>query len=788
MRFWMLALLCCQIGNSQVRSLSPHSAFHFCGGLCLDNPGADVNVAGMSAASSPDLKRRACRSPRWRGAIWLVAACLAAGGTSLAATANPKSSRLTVAVLTFEDQSGDPSAAPWRYTFERMLAEQLQEVKALRLVPAAFGYRQVNVSRGDAISADQARKIGELIEARRVVWGSYRRDGQQWLITARVLNVAGGKAGSELKAASADWFEARDLLGEQILKELGVKPSDAERQSMRRRWTSVPLALEWQSKTYAGQEERKPRAELESSIRKALDADPQFAEACTALAAVLGSQGKFEPAEAAARQAVKLNPDSARAHDVLGFVLMFQGNLAEAEKELHESARRNPDDADALSRLGECAQEQGKPDQAVAFWNDAKRLDPTDAGVHAHLGNAYAKQRQREKALRELQEAERVDPANVNAEQIIWQGYAALHEPPLALEHVEKFVQLARKEGLAPELVNYMEACGRELKARLTPNEVSAALPRLYTAQSLDAALLERLTPEEYRQVVNPLASTPAMERWAQDLVLGATNDLGKARKIFDALARHLDTGEAGTRTAQEVYAVWNDPTQSFCCQEYAKLYVALARAAGVQAFYVHLEKDYSGDIVYHDCAAVFAGGKAYLVDPAYQWFGAPHKEYLVLDDLQAVAHHYYQPSGKANLVTRCRLAAKLHPDTAWGQVRLASALIKANELDQATSTLKIAQQLEPNRWDAYTCQGLIAAKAGDLPGAVTDLRKALELNPKHGPTHFVLAWVLEQQGKLADARDEYRLALVYDSLLSAEDKAVVLRAMAAINEKLPGK
>jgi Tfp pilus assembly protein PilF len=70
----------------------------------------------------------------------------------------------------------------------------------------------------------------------------------------------------------------------------------------------------------------------------------------------------------------------------------------------------------------------------------------------------------------------------------------------------------------------------------------------------------------------------------------------------------------------------------------------------------------------------------------------------------------------------------------------------------------------------------------------VADLRKSLEINPQHGPTHFVLAWVLGKQGKLGGARDEYRVALLYDSLLSAEDKATVLRAIADINEKLPAK
>ena len=740
----------------------------------------------MTAAASPDLNRCARWFPLRRCAIWLVAALLTARGISPAAETSAKAPRLTVAVLTFEDQTAEPEAAHWRYTIARLLGVQLAEARAVRCVQPAFGYRQLKLKPGDPISAEQAREIGELIEARRVVWGSYRREGQQWQAIARVLNVASGQAGEELKAASADWYGVRDQLAEQILKELGVKPGDAERQRMLRRGTSVPLALEWYSKACAGTEERKPRAELEISIRKALDADPQFADAQTALAAVLGSQGKLEPAAAAALQAVKLSPDSLRAHDVLGFVLMFQGNLAEAEKELREALRLDPDDAETLSRLGECCHEQGKPDAALAFWNAAKRLDPTDATLCAHLGKAYAEKRQRDKALHELKEAERLDPDGVNAEQIVWQGYAALHETPLALEHVEKFVKLARQEGMAPQLVDYSEACGRELKARLTPHEINATLPKSYTVQTLDAALRDRLTRDEYKLAGNPLASTPAMDRWAQELVRGATNDLGKARKIFDALARHLDMDDAGTRTAEEVFTAWNEPGQSFCCQEYAKLYVALARAVGVRAFYVHLERDYSGDVVYHDCAAVFAGDKAFLVDPAYQWFGAPHKEYLVLDDLQAVAHQYYQPSARGNRLARCRLAAKLHPDSAWGQVRLASALIKANELAQADQALKIAQRIEPGRWDAFTCEGLIAAKNGDLAGAAAAFRKALELNPKHGPSHFVLGRVLTQQGKLEEARDEYRLALVYDSLLSTEDKAVVLRALAEINEKRP--
>jgi len=88
----------------------------------------------------------------------------------------------------------------------------------------------------------------------------------------------------------------------------------------------------------------------------------------------------------------------------------------------------------------------------------------------------------------------------------------------------------------------------------------------------------------------------------------------------------------------------------------------------------------------------------------------------------------------------------------------------------------------------SYTYQGFLAAKTGDLNGATAALRKALELNPKHGPTHLILGWVLTKQHKLDEARDEYRLALLYDTMLSADEKTAALRAIAEINERLVGK
>src|SRR5262249_15186836 len=150
-------------------------------------------------------------------------------------------------------------------------------------------------------------------------------------------------------------------------------------------------------------------------------------------------------------------------------------------------------------------------------------------------------------------------------------------------------------------------------------------------------------------------------------------------------------------------------PKETFCCQDYTKLLIAGARDTGLKAFYTHLERDYAGKIVYHDCAVIFAGGEALLVDPAYHWFGAPHKQFVVLDDIQAIAHHLYQGPNGSNRLAEAKVAVKLHPDTAWGRIILARAFLAQNYSSEAETELRKSQEIEPGRWDSCFLQGQIA-------------------------------------------------------------------------------
>lgn len=719
-------------------------------------------------------------------AVLLVFAAFGAG----AAQPSTPPGRLTVAVLWLADKTADPQMSHWRCAASRLLVEQLAEAKAVRVLPSGavdYAFRQLALKKGSSFDSGQARKMGELIEAQRVVWGNYDRQNEQWQVRAFVLNVASGKASGEVIVSSADWFELCDKLSEQILAELGIKPSQSERRKMARQWKTSPGALESYSRALELQEDDKPFREQEESLRKALAADPRLARAHAGLAATLFSQGKFAEAKQAVQSALELEPDFADAHLILGILSFFSKSPAEAERELRKAHDLDPEDNEPLIRIGELCAAQRKWDEAITFFTEAHALDPTDVRVHASLGLMYAHKRNRDQAMAHLKEAEQLNPAGpagLSAEQMICQVYAILGEVPLAVEHTERFVASAKKMGGDPKLVGIFEERSSQLKATLTPTFIEVAMPKVYPEQMLQRELRERLTADDLKMVVDPLACSEEMKRWATQLTEGATGDVEKAKALFDGLTRRIESGDGrGHRTAVEVFTAWDDPNTSFICTEYANLFVALARAVGVKAFYVHVKKDYRGKPVPHDCVVVFAEDKALLVDATYRWFGVPHKEFVILDDLQAIAHHLIQLKNPDRVLAQRRLAVKLHPDFAWTRFALIRSLCEASQWDEAHNIFESVLQLEPDGFEVYLWRGIFAEHDDDLDAAAGHLRKALEFNPESTLAHLRLGNLLGRQGKLKEAREEFRTCLRYAEDADMADNA--RKVIAQINEQI---
>ncbi len=712
--------------------------------------------------------------------LFMTAEELAAGQRRATEEAFP-TNRLTVAILGWENQTGDTNAAHWGEAVDFLFRHQLFETKRLRLVGGVrYGLRQLKKKRGDSIPIEEARKVGETIEARQVIWGSYRRAGEQWSVTLRLLKVTGAGEAKEFQAASTNWFELRDQLTARVLKELGVTPTAFESNRMARCEISTAASLEMFARIISDEENKPQLANPEQSIRQALELDPQCAVTHLVWATVLMNQDKYADAEQAVRMALKEAPDSKVAPLLLGQIWRCQKKFDEAEDALKCAAALAPDDPDPLQELGRLYVAQNRLAAAAEQVQKARQLAPHSSAIRAQLAAIHALQSQREQALAELKEAERLaGDEDINTEQNLTLAYCALREAPAAVFHLERLLALARKHSYLTELRKQSEPLLQAMRAMLSVAYLKADAPQAINQDELLEALRQKLTPAEMGLATNPVTGTLAMKKWALELTQGATNDLDKAHKLFTALARRLGSGEGGHRTAAQVFADWNKPSSSFRCQEHAFFYVALARAAGLQANFAAVWQNAAGENVHHACAAVWMTNKVLLADPSMNWFGVPHKKYSLLNDLEALAFYHCQLDD----LKHKRIAVKLWPESAPVRFNLAMALMSESHWVEGEREFAEILKREPDGYFANLGKGRLAMHKAEFDAALDFLRAAGKTNGTMAAPHLLMAEILIRRDNLRAARLELRQALRGE--INEGDAQQARAQIAAINEKI---
>ncbi|HOC58183.1 MAG TPA: transglutaminase domain-containing protein [Verrucomicrobiota bacterium] len=283
--------------------------------------------------------------------------------------------------------------------------------------------------------------------------------------------------------------------------------------------------------------------------------------------------------------------------------------------------------------------------------------------------------------------------------------------------------------------------------------------------------------------VVNPVAATPEMNRWGRELTAAATNDLRRARTLYDLMATRVAMKPVHGRqyrTAQEVFAAWDMPGESFLCQELTYVYVALARAVHLKAYTVFVEQDCYGAWNYHACAAVFIGGKAFLVDPAYSRFGVPHKRFTVLDDLQAAGVFL---SGMVDCPAACQIACKLAPTLAVVQASLFDKLAGERRWVEAGERLRLMRRLEPRGPMTYYAQAVLAFQEAKFTRAERFLARAIHLAPRMPKLHAMLGYLNAARGNLVEAKRCYEKA--YDCCQDERSARMTQQTIAEIDARL---
>ena len=119
------------------------------------------------------------------------------------------------------------------------------------------------------------------------------------------------------------------------------------------------------------------------------------------------------------------------------------------------------------------------------------------------------------------------------------------------------------------------------------------------------------------------------------------------------------------------------------------------------------------------------------------------------------------------------REAIRLQPDFAGAHTTLAAVLRQLGDSDGAAAEAKLGAELAKEKTNLQaalfaTNSGRRLCSVGDLNGAVSQFRAAIQAVRDYAPAHFELAIALRQMGKNEEAASEFQRAAALDSKLVA--------------------
>jgi predicted CXXCH cytochrome family protein len=152
-----------------------------------------------------------------------------------------------------------------------------------------------------------------------------------------------------------------------------------------------------------------------ASLQRALNHDPDFAEAFVNLGDVRFGKGDLKAAVEALTNAIRLRPGSATAHNNLANVLQAAGDFAQAEYHFNTSIGLDPENPAVRYNYGRALAAQGMLKQGQAEFEAALRLDPNFAEAATSLGILLAMKGEVEPAIELYRRAIRVQPQFMSA-------------------------------------------------------------------------------------------------------------------------------------------------------------------------------------------------------------------------------------------------------------------------------------------------------------------------------------------------------------------------------------
>jgi hypothetical protein len=611
-------------------------------------------------------------------------------------------------VLPFQNATGDTNWNDWQWALPSLVRAYFHEAEGTFVVPrekTKAALKRVGWLAGQKLDATLARRVAQEVNANVVLWGGFKRQNSDWIIDGQFQDINSSAGPAPIKVASPDLGRLPEQVATSLVGMLARPNAERDFQYARKYLPHSQAGMKLLARALSLDEQDLPASE-EKVLRQLLAEDPNCGLAHAWLTHTIFGEGKrTNELKAATEELLRQCPDLCEAHLEKAWLLAVAADESGMKQEWLEALRVHPGCPKAcLSFFRYLGGRHQRWDELVKVLEPAHAVRPRDAGISILLAAAKAQSGARDDAGSLLEgisdlpeEDETMDlallAASMGAGRIELAGRALSRLGPQSVTNVP-----IREVLNSARFIFYNNA-----------NEI--VRPRCFTPQELSAELALRLSVEERKLVLNPIEITPDIAAESRRLTIGLTNlHLRTVALCAEVCRRGRGDGDGGIRTASQALAQASDPQTRFSCQEHAKLFVALARSLGMESWLVHIERGADGRPCYHDCAVVFVNGSGVLVDPTWRAIGIGHKEFKVLDDLQAISHQAMQLAGEVD-ANRLRMGLKLNPDDRWTQLQFARGMARLRAFDAAAEELAKVQKTGVERWDIHEVAGELELK-----------------------------------------------------------------------------
>jgi len=433
---------------------------------------SNLRAAARANESTP---ARPERYSRRIAAAVLAVIVLALGGYVAQRWSSPSASASTkigsIAVLPFKNLSGDPGQEYFSDGMTEALISNLAQIHALRVISRTSVMRFKNMP-------PPIPEIGRALGVDAVVESSIQRDGTRVRVIAQLIRAS---TDAHLWAKAFDG-STDDLLALQsdvtqaIANEIRAQVTSQEKARIAAVRKVAPGAQDaYLLGRYLSYKQSKEG--YEGAIRayqRAIAVQPDYAAAYAGLAEAWRdgrNRGFFDDRGEARRttlKAVEIDPDDAEAQAQLANQRSEDWDWDGAERAFRRTLELNPDSVHGCSCYGVFLAAWGRTSEAIPLAEHAVQVSPLAASTHANLGFVLFHARRFDQAVPPLERALELEPGNRIARMLLSEVYLRLGRDADGLrigkginDSYTAALYAAQKEG-APEAERILEGAVRK--------------------------------------------------------------------------------------------------------------------------------------------------------------------------------------------------------------------------------------------------------------------------------------------------------------------------------------